>query len=166
MLDLAGILSPDALGRAIERAEQLGLFDFEAIDALLARTTSHKGAGPLRRALAAYETPTFTRSELERRFLRLVKQARLPRPSTNAFISGHELDMYWAPERFAVELDGYEYHRSRPAFERDRLRQEELKLAGIEMIRVTASRIAGEPERVMGHLSILLERRREELHRG
>ncbi len=58
--------------------------------------------------------------------------------------------MYWARERFAVELDSFEFHRGRAAFERDRVRQEELKLAGIEMIRVTSRRIDAESVHARG----------------
>ena len=59
----------------------------------------------------------------------------------NFNVLGYELDAYWEPERFAVELDVYETHGSHAAFERDRLRQEDLKLKGVEMIRVTGPRL-------------------------
>ncbi len=163
LLDLAATVPGERLERAIERSEQLGLFDLRAADSLLARTTGHPGAGRLRQALNLYREPAFTRSALEDRFLRLVREAGLPMPSANVFVAGRELDMYWAPERFAVELDGYEYHRTRAAFERDRLRQEELKLAGIEMIRLTARRIARDPQGVMERLGMLMAQRRHEL---
>jgi very-short-patch-repair endonuclease len=66
-------------------------------------------------------------------------------PSANVFVAGFELDMYWEWERFAVELDGYEFHSGRSSFERDRRRQKDLKLAGIEMVRITARRVRAEP---------------------
>ena len=66
-------------------------------------------------------------------------------------------------ERFAVEIDGWDAHRSRAAFENDPLRQEDLKLAGIDMIRITARRLEREPEKVAVRLGYLLERRRTEL---
>ena len=81
----------------------------------------------------------------------------------NHVVEGHEVDAYWPEERFAVELHGYRFHRSRAAFERDRLRQEELKLAGVEMIRVTARRIADEPREVIGRIAALLKQRRREV---
>jgi len=43
-------------------------------------------------------------------------------PAVNAYVCGFELDAYWEAERFTVELDSYEHHRSRAAFERDRAR--------------------------------------------
>lgn len=81
----------------------------------------------------------------------------------NLWIAGYEVDAYWEDERFAVEVDGWSTHRGRRAFEEDRLRQEELKLAGIDSVRITARRIEREPHEVAKRLSRLLERRRREL---
>jgi hypothetical protein len=163
-LDLAASISATRLDRTIERAEELRIFDLSAVDALLWRVGSHPGAGRLRHALAIYrDEPAFTRSGLERRFLRLVKNADLPAPSMNFNEGGYELDAYWQPERFAVELDVYETHGSRAAFERDRLRQEELKLIGVEMIRVTGPRLDREPQVVIERVATLLELRRPQL---
>lgn len=100
---------------------------------------------------------------MERRFLELVRQAGLPAPSTGYNVAGYELDVYWQWERFAVELDTYETHGSRQAFEQDRLRQEELKLHGVETIRVTGVRLDREPRAVLARIRLLLERRRAEM---
>ena len=48
----------------------------------------------------------------------------------NFDVDGYELDAYWERERFAVELDIYETHGSPAAFERDRLRQDDLSCWG------------------------------------
>ncbi|HWN73235.1 MAG TPA: hypothetical protein VNN15_05460, partial [Solirubrobacterales bacterium] len=85
--------------------------------------------------------------------------------SMNFYVAQYELDAYWPDLRFAVELDLFETHGTRAAFERDRRRQEELKLLGIEMIRITAPRLRREPEAVIGNLKTLLDRRRAELGR-
>ena len=167
LLDLAADLSPDRLVRCVERAEELRLFDLRSTDALLARAGKHRGVGRLRRALRLYRQElALTRSGLERRFLELIRRAELPTPSMNHFVEGYELDAYWPRERFAVELDSYGFHRSRAAFERDRLRQEELKLAGIEMVRVTDRRVADEPRQVVERVGTLLQRRRLEVDRS
>jgi len=164
VLDLGATLPPDRLERVLERAEELRVFDLAALDELLVRVTHHHGVGVLRRALAVHrDHPAFTRSDLERRFLALVGAAGLPRPSMNFNAGGFELDAFWVAERFAVELDVYETHGGRVAFERDRLRQEELKLIGIEMVRITGPRLDREPGQVMTRIEMLLERRRREL---
>jgi very-short-patch-repair endonuclease len=81
----------------------------------------------------------------------------------NFNVAGFELDAYWPSHRFAVELDVYETHGSHAAFERDRLRQEDLMLVGVAMTRVTGPRLKREPKAVMARLATLLARRRREL---
>jgi predicted transcriptional regulator of viral defense system len=156
LLDSAAI-QPRSLPRILQRAERLGLMDLIAIDDLLRHSRGARGAARLRASLVDHRDPAFTRSGLERRFLRLVAEAGLPRPSTNLFVAGHELDAYWADRRFAVELDTYDYHGDRRSFEADRVRQEELKLAGIEMVRITGARLDREPAEVMRRLRTLLQ---------
>ncbi len=165
LLDLAIRARPDRMERLLERAEELDLFDVAAVEALLDRAGGHRGRGRLGRALAVYRPdPTFTRSRFERLFRRQVKAAGIPAPAMNLNVEGYELDAYWPDLRFAVELDLFETHGTRAAFERDRLRQEELKLLGIEMIRVTRPRLRREPDAVIANLTALLERRRRELN--
>jgi hypothetical protein len=164
LLDFAAV-DPRFLGGGVEAAERLGLLDLIAIDTLLERSRGFRGVARLRDALEIYRDPAFTRSRLERRFLALVKRAGLPRPSMNYFVEGYELDVYWPAERFAVELDTYDYHGGHIAFEQDRLRQEDLKLAGIEMTRVTGVRMDREPEAVVARLRRLLAQRSRHLSR-
>lgn len=155
LLDYAGSVSTIWLERAIERAEELRLLDLRAIDELLGRTVGHPGHGRLRQALELYRPPQFSRSGLEIRFLELVAAAGLPRPATGFNELGHELDVYWPEQGLVVELDICETHGTRGAFERDRLRHEDL-LEGIRMTRVTGPRLAREPERVMRRVARLL----------
>jgi hypothetical protein len=165
LLALAATEPPWRLERVLEKAEERKLFDLGPVESLLARTVGHPGWGRLNRAIALYRTPAFTRSGVERRFLALVLKAGLPRPATCFVEHGYELDVYWPEERFAVELDVFETHGTRAAFERDRLRQEDLKLAGIEMIRVTGPRLDREPRQVVERIARLLAQRRAELRR-
>jgi hypothetical protein len=164
-LDFAAA-DPRFLGRALDNAYRLGLLDLISIDALISRSGGFRGVARLREALEIYRPSAFTRSSLERRFLDLVVGANLPRPSMNFFIAGHELDAYWPAERFAVELDTYDHHGDPTAFERDRLGQEELKLVGIEMIRITGARLDREPQVVVERLRRHLAQRHRELGRG
>lgn len=162
LLDFAAV-DPYFLDRALERAERLGLLDIGTVDALMSRSRGFRGVARLREALDVYRIAGFTRSGLERRFLGLIRDAGLPRPSTNCFVAGYELDAYWSTERFAVELDTYDYHGGPTAFEADRLRQEELKLVGIEMIRITGARLDREPNAVATRISRLLSQRHRDL---
>lgn len=157
LLDLAAVVKFERLEKIVERSEELGLFDLHPVEDLLARTVGHHGHGRLRKAIALYQPSSFTRSGLEKRFLELVMAAGLPQPHMNYVEHGFELDCYWPEYRFAVELDVFETHGTRAAFERDRKRQEDLLLAGIGMTRVTAPRLEREPEQVIKRLTRLLE---------
>jgi hypothetical protein len=160
LLDLAASVRFDWLEKMIERSEERELFELRAVEDLLARTVGHHGHGRLRRAIALYKPSSFTRSSLEKRFLELCIEAGLPQPRTNYVEQGFELDCYWPEYRFAVELDLFETHGTRAAFERDRKRQEDLLLAGIGMTRVTGPRLEREPEEVIRRVSRLLAQRR------
>jgi len=163
-LDLAATLKPRPLERTLDRGEELRLFDLGPIEELLSRARNHPGAAKLRSALAIYRPQAvFTRSGLEREFLELVMAAGLPAPAMNLNVAGLELDAYWEAERFAVELDTYETHGSRAAFEVDRRREDDLLLAGVEAIRVTGPRLELEPEATIARVAAHIERRRREL---
>lgn len=163
LLDLAATGRRSQLDHALQRAERLDLLDVDAIEMILTRQRGAAGTAPLRQALEIYRDPIFARSRPERLLLDLVKKAGLPRPAINTYVEEHEIDAYWERERFAVEVDGWDAHRTRTAFEQDPIRQEELKLAGIDSIRLTARRIEKEPAQVGERLGILLARRRGEL---
>ncbi len=164
LLDFASVASLRRLEQAIERSDELGLFDLGPTEELLGRTVGHPGSGKLRRAIELYRPEAaFTRSGLERRFLELIRGSDLPLPSMNFNEGGFELDAYWQTERFAVELDVYETHGTRAAFERDRLRQEDLMLVDIQMTRVTGPRLKREPKAVVERVRTLLQQRRRQL---
>lgn len=165
-LDLAAILRFRSLRRLVRRAEDLGVFDLADFRSVLTRNKGHRGAPPLDRALGIYEPPRLTRSELEREFLRLVEEAGLPRPVTAFVVAGYELDIYWSELRFAVELDVYATHGAHELFEEDRRRDEDLKLAGVELIRVTGRRLEREPRQVIERVGQLLDQRRAQLGLG
>jgi very-short-patch-repair endonuclease len=143
--------------RALERAELLRLLDMAALNDVLARATGRLGAGVLRAALAHYapeQAPA--RSELERRFLSLVRRAGLPRPVVNTLVAGYEVDFHWPAQRLVVETDGAATHLTRRAFERDRRRDAALQLAGQRVVRFTWRHVTGEPEAVEATLRALL----------
>jgi Transcriptional regulator, AbiEi antitoxin len=160
LLDVATTRSSKDLTDAIDRAKRLGFLDLDAIDRLLDRRKVSPGNGPLRKAIDVYRDPAFDRARSERLFLDLVKKAGLPRPALNTWVGRFEIDAYWEAERFAVEVDGWETHGTRRAFEEDPVRIEDLKLAGIDAIRITARRIEREPGEVGRRLRLHLERRR------
>jgi very-short-patch-repair endonuclease len=165
-LDLAAVLRFRSLRRLLRRSEELNVFDLTDFRSILSRNQGHRGAAPLGKALAIYEPPRFTRSEFEREFAARAEQGGLPPFATNFNAAGYELDVYWPELRFAVELDVYATHGGHESFEEDRRRDEELKLAGIELTHVTGHRLEREPRQVIERIRRLLEQRRRQLANG
>jgi very-short-patch-repair endonuclease len=100
--------------------------------------------------------PSLTRSEAERRLLSLIRDAGLPAPRTNVRIGPYEVDMLWPAARLIVEVDGYAYHASRAAFERDRARDAELQARGYRVIRITWRQIEATAHAVVARLAAAL----------
>lgn len=157
-LDLAWKLRGDQIARFLARSEELGLLDLAAIEAVIERNRGHHGAKRLRHALAIYEPPLWTRSEFERRFVDTLVVAGLPRPATGWNEVGHEIDIYWPECRFGIELDAYETHGTRQAFETDRDRDLDFALAGIKTVRISEHRFRRDPKGVIARVARLLER--------
>jgi very-short-patch-repair endonuclease len=97
-----------------------------------------------------------TRSELEARFLSLLRRHRLPQPEVNVRIDRFVVDFLWRSERLVVELDGWESHSGRLAFEEDRARDARLKLLGFEVVRFTCRQIQEERRSVVRTIRALL----------
>jgi hypothetical protein len=141
LLDLAATIQPHRLERALAQAERLQLYDHRAITDLLARANGHRGTGALAQATSR-EEPKWTRSELEAWFLALVRDAGLPEPLVNQSLTAPdhprlEVDFYWPTHHLIIELDGWDTHHTRAAFEADRARDAALQAAGCKVLRFT-----------------------------
>ncbi|HEX4306284.1 MAG TPA: type IV toxin-antitoxin system AbiEi family antitoxin domain-containing protein [Solirubrobacterales bacterium] len=161
LLDYASTAKQYRLELAIDRADRLDLLDPASVDRIIDEVHGHRGRGPLTKALTIYREAGFTRSGGEKKLLTVLAAAGVPRPAVNNFVEGYELDFFWEPERFAVELDSWEHHRSRRSFEEDRRRQDNLAMAGIETIRITGTRLKHEPDEVADRIIEHLQRRRQ-----
>lgn len=159
LLDLAEVTSPTQHRRAYERAERLELLDTRAIDRLLERSNGRHGVGRLR-ALLDYDPTAAARaeSELERLFLDLVRAHELPTPQVNVLVEGFLVDAYWPAARLVVELDSYEHHTDREAFESDRARHSTLRLAGCHSVAFTYRQVVDRPAWVASVVRHLLAR--------
>jgi len=161
LLDYAAEAKPYRLSRAVDQADRLELLDLAAVDLITEEVHGHRGRTPLLKVMTIYREKGFTRSGGEKRMLAALADIGVRRPAVNNFIEGYELDFYWERERFAVELDSWEFHRGRRSFEEDRKRQEELAMAGIETIRITGTRLRREPRKVAMRIAAHLDRRRQ-----
>ena len=154
LLDCAATKQPRVVHRMIEEADRRGLFDLREAERTCRRR--HRGARPLAAILTDFKPEPITKSELERLFLELCGLAGLPLPETNAFVEGYEVDAVWRGQRFVVELDSRAHHLNPTAFERDRVRDIDLQLAGYRVVRITWARLRDEPERVVAELTRFL----------
>ncbi len=154
----------NVLESACNKAQLEGLLDMRAIEELLERRASHPRAARLRSALAVDGFGLGrTKSKLEKLFLRLSRQTCLPAPAVNEWmpIPTEEIQcvFVWHRERLVVEVDGWEWHRTRKAFEDDRRRDRLLRLAGWEVLRFTHRDVAHDPDHVVYGVRTMLERR-------
>jgi very-short-patch-repair endonuclease len=157
ILDLAEVLPQRRLERAFEEAERLQLLDMNALRRLRERAHGRHGLIPLDALLSEQWRPyPEMRSELERLFYELCRNAGLPPPAMNVIVAGFEVDAVWPDHKLIVELDGYAFHRTRAAFERDRLRDAALQTAGYRVLRATYRRLSYEPDAVIGAIRALL----------
>jgi hypothetical protein len=80
-----------------------------------------------------------------------------------AKVAGYEVDLRWRDGGLVVEVDGFAYHSTRAAFERDRLRDAKLQSLGLTVIRVTWRQIVEEPYALVARLAQALSRPRQRL---
>ena len=157
LLDLAAILPPRGIARAVEAAERARIFDLAALDELFARYPRRWGTKALGTAIALHRPDLeLTRSELERRFIELCSERGIEPPLVNAPIGAYVADFLWPRQRLIVEADGAETHLTRASFERDRIRDAELTAAGFRVVRFSHRRIGDQPAAVSATLRALL----------
>jgi hypothetical protein len=164
LLDLAGTIARRHLRRCYEQAARNGILDRAAVVACIESHPGRRGVGLLR-GLAAYdpEPAARTRSELERLFLDFCRVEGVPTPLVNTHVAGYEVDMLWEDAKLVVELDSWEFHGDREAFERDRAKGSDLKLAGYDVVRVTCRQLTRERSRLGATLATLISRSEADL---
>jgi very-short-patch-repair endonuclease len=164
IFDLAALASVDEVMAMIKEAEYLNRWDRLSLPDLLERYPGKRGSRKVRSALERLEEdpPGRTRSRLEQRFVPFLRRHRLPLPRFNDWIflgpKRYQVDCYWPGLRLIVELDGWEGHSTRSAFQDDRARDRALKVAGYSVIHLTWAQLASEPTEVAADLRRLLGR--------
>jgi Protein of unknown function (DUF559) len=163
LFDLASVLTPRQVERAITEAEVRRLYDAVSLHDLVERYRGCRGTGVIRAILSAQRIGAeVTRSELEERFLAFIEWYGLPRPEINVGLAVRgtwlQVDCLWRSSALIVELDGSAAHATANAFERDRARDRALAAAGWQTIRITWRHLHDEPEAVAADLRRLLDR--------
>src|SRR5919108_852816 len=156
LLDLADVVDPQALRRAITEAEYRGVFDYAALIAVVQDNPGRRGAKLMRAAEAAGHR---TRSPLEDRFLALIERWGVEEPESNAWLEGYEVDFLWRKVGLVVELDGAAEHGTRAAVRGDRKRDRVLWRAGFRTMRLTDDALDAEEEvlRDLAEAGVLIE---------
>ncbi|MCP9488286.1 MAG: endonuclease domain-containing protein [Solirubrobacteraceae bacterium MAG38_C4-C5] len=152
LIDLTECSPDNHLRRAVDEADRLGWLNLRDLDARMTEATGRHGLPRLQRLLQRHRPTGFSRSDLERRFLSLTAAVGLPTPLVNHTIEGLEVDFHWPDRRLVVEIDSYEYHRTRARFEADRARDRHLTLAGWRVLRITDHALVHEPQAVEADL--------------
>lgn len=155
LIDLAAILPPRQLEAAVNEADKLDLVDPETLRASLDDVVRRPGTAALRRSLDR-ATYSLTDSDLERRFLKLAREAGLPRPETQTEVNGFRVDFYWREMGLVVETDGLRYHRTPAQQANDRHRDQVHTAAGLTVLRFTHGQVVQEPEQVAATLRAVL----------
>jgi very-short-patch-repair endonuclease len=103
-------------------------------------------------------SPDRTRTDLEGMFLALARRHRLPQPEVNVPVDGYLVDFLWQPQCLIVEVDGWESHRTRSAFEEDRARDARLTVLGYQVLRYTWRQVEDDASAVAQTVRELLRR--------
>jgi hypothetical protein len=153
-VDLASLLSFDALARACHEAGVQHRTTPRQVETVLARRSNTAGAAKLRRVLRGEARVALSR--LESRFLELLREAGLPLPETNKRAGERRVDCRWPEYRLTVELDSYRYHSSRHAWELDRRREREARAREDQFRRYTHGDVFDAPQLTLADLRRLL----------
>ncbi len=137
LLDFASQARDDELERAMAEAYALKLTTERELMRVLHRHPRRPGAAALGAELARERGPALTRSQAERLMSQLLREGGLPPPLANQRVAGYTADFFWPQQGLIVEVDGYQFHSHRAAFERDRKRDAAHTLAGYRVIRIT-----------------------------
>jgi len=157
VFDFAEAAPYDELKKAAEEADRLRLLRLRDLEAVCERGFGRRALRPVRRLLTELGAPAEGRSPLEVRFAEFLRERQIPPPAQNVQVLDHEVDALWPAAKLVVELDSWEHHAHRAAFERDRARDPELLLAGYRTIRVTHRRLDREPGMLADQIRALLE---------
>jgi hypothetical protein len=156
LFDLAEMVDFKRLERAWEEADRLKRLRLGDIERVCERGYGRRALKPIRRLLAEARAATTVRSPLEDRFQRFCQFYDLPPHSTNVDVLGSEVDALWPAAKLIVELDSWEFHRHRAAFQRDRARDTRLLVAGYRTIRITHHRLDTEATTLANEIKQLL----------
>ncbi len=148
ILDLAAVLAERELELALHEAIALRILSIREMRAALERYPGRRGSAKLLKLLER-PTSTVTNSGGEEALYQLIRRSGLPLPEVNASIGRWTADFYWPAEQLVVEVDGSDFHSTRPRLERDHRKDLAFRKLGIDVVRFVGRQVAREPELVL-----------------
>jgi hypothetical protein len=156
LLDVAPRLSDKSLKRTVNNAlNSLWMTEDQLADTV-ARHRHAPAAARIAKLIGLSATPT--RSGWEDGFPAFCVAHGLPAPVMGALVLGYIVDALFPAERVIVELDSWEYHKGKIAFETDRERDADTLAGGYVTVRATWERIEERPQREATRLHAILAR--------
>jgi very-short-patch-repair endonuclease len=154
VLALAGEIPVNRFEPLFDDLLLAGRLDLEAMSHLLARDERRRrrGIALLRQMVEERrdDAPSQEASYLERMVIRLLSKTDLPPWNREHPFSirgmPSRVDFYVPYWRLVIEADGRNWHARIAAFETDRLRDNELALRGIQVIRLTYRMLKSDPQ--------------------
>jgi hypothetical protein len=157
-LDLAPRLTKKQRSRLVNNQVRDGYLTLTALQDVLERNPYHPGTKLL--------TPTRdlpgtnpTNSGFEDDFLAFCAKYGLPTPLVNFPFNGRKLDAFFPEHNLIVELDGWDFHKDRDAFEADRERDVDHLVHGLVTVRITKERFEASPDHEAERLLRILSQR-------
>lgn len=154
IFDLAGVVEEERLEVALDCALRRGL---TSVGYLMRRFGTYAGRGRpgsavMRRLLEARVDLGALDSALETRFLRLVRQERLPLPRAQYPVGGYRLDFAYPTLRLGIELEGYAFHSGKQMWDRDLRRRNDLLTLGWSVLHFSWDDITKRSDEVVDQL--------------
>lgn len=141
--------APSELPDVIDAGLANRLLTRRDLEAVLRRHRGRRGTARLAEILGDESAMTITRSRVEKAFLKLIRDARLPLPEVNVRLGPYEPDFLWREQRLIVELDSYGFHGGPNAFQNDREKDLYYRDARFDVLRPTRAHVIQEPAVVL-----------------
>jgi hypothetical protein len=87
LVDLGDVVNTRAVERAVEQSDVLRIFDLGEVERAIERAGPRRGAGTLVSVLADLEGQTLTENDLEEAFFAISREAGLPTPEVNVWMT-------------------------------------------------------------------------------
>jgi very-short-patch-repair endonuclease len=155
LIDLARTWPAHRLEAAINEADKRSLVHPRALHTA-ARKAGREGANL--RKLLDRQTLVLADTDLERRFLRIIRRAGLPMPDTQVRFGRFRVDFHWPDLNLVVESDGGSYHRTAAQQTKDRKLEQHLLMRGLTIVRFTHAQVVYESEYVGETLGAVIRR--------